>query len=225
MKYNSLATLLRKGEKALDCARAREAHEYLAQALEIDPHSITGHFYMALAKLKLGSLSAAEKHARTVLELNPTEGHAHLNLGIIREKRRDINSAKRHYRKEIKINPSSPHAYYNFGRIHFRRKEWKPALANLLQSYKRGGEAPFLVDDIAWAAYKSGDLRTEREIYKSVLKDRPRNPWALNNLAATYIDTHSCSKALPLLTAARKLRPRDAMIKRNFARCSKSGGQ
>jgi len=221
MKHNSLATLLGKGEKALDRSRPGEAHEHLARALEIDPHSITGHFYMALAKLKLGSLSAAENHARTVLELNPIEAHAHLNLGIIREKRRDINSAKRHYRKEIKINPSSPHAYYNLGQIHLRRREWKPALGNLLQSYKLGGEAPLLVDDIAWAAYKSGDLRTERKIYKSVLKDRPRNPWALNNLAATYIDTRSFSKARSLLTAAQKLRPPDAMIKRNLARCRK----
>ena len=219
MQRNSLATLLHKGEGAIDRQRPRDACKYLTQALKIDPNSITGHFYLALAKMKLGLLSAAEDHAKRVLMLNPGEAHAHLNLGIIREKRRDINSAKRHYRKEIAINPKSPHAHYNLGRIHFRRKEWKPALARLLKSYRGGSQAPYLVDDVAWAAYKSGNVRTEREVYKRVLKDNPNNAWALNNLGATYIGTNSLHKARKFLSAAQRLRPRDAMIKRNLRRC------
>lgn len=215
---HSLATFLKKGEEALDRGRARDAHRYLTRALEIDPNSITGHFYMALAKMKLGLLASAAKHARIVLRRNPREAHAHLNLGVICEKQRDMDSAKRHYRKEIAINPKSPHAFYNLGRIHFRRKEWKPALARLLKSYRSGSRAPYLADDVAWAAYKLGDRKTERQIYRRALKDNPRDTWALNNLAATYIDTNVLRKARPLLAAASNLRPRDAMIKRNLTR-------
>lgn len=218
MRQDSLATSLQKGEAALDRGQVRDACKHLARALTIDPTSLTGHFYMALAKMRLGLLREAEKHASAVLEQNPKEAHANLNLGVIREKRRDIELAKRYYLREIALNPRSPHAYYNLGQIYFRRKEWKSALSYLLKSYRRRSGAPLLVDDVAWAAYKAGDLRTERKIYREVLEKNPRNVWALNNLGATYIDTKSRREADELLRSAERLQPDDKMIKRNLAR-------
>ena len=145
----SIEEYLRKGQDALDRGRVKLASNYLTKALKFDPDSLTAHFYLALAKMKLGFLNEAEKHAKIVLMKNPVEPHANLNLGVIRNKRGDPRAAVRLYKKEIKLNPGCLHAYYNLGLTNLKRSKWKAALPYLLKCYRRGYQAEHLDEDVA----------------------------------------------------------------------------
>ena len=229
----SIEEYLRKGEEALNHGRPKLADNYLIKALRLDPDSLAAHFYLALAKMKLGLLNEAEKHAKIVLMKNPVEPHANLNLGVIRKKRGDSRSAIRLYKKEIKLNPGSLQAYYNLGQMNCDRLRWKVALPYLLKCYRRGYHADQLDQDVARAARKSRNLRVERELYRTELRKNPKDLWALNNLGATYIDTGNLKKARRLLLAALESLSSGrfrgsrsgwrAMIKRNLARTEKAG--
>jgi Flp pilus assembly protein TadD len=228
---------LQKGEKELDKGRNVSAARYFTKVLRSkDPNErLTAHFYLALAKLRTGSLRDAEKHARIVIANNPVEPHANLNLGVIREKRGDSRSASSLYKKEIKLNPGSLPAYYNLGQMNCDRSKWKAALPYLLRCYRHGYQAEHLEEDVARAARKSRNLRIEREVYKKELRKHPKDIWSLNNLAATYIDTGNLKRARPLLLAA--LRSLDSghfqgrrtdwhrLIKRNLTKAAQGQGR
>jgi Flp pilus assembly protein TadD len=215
-KSPTVDELCTQGERRLDLCRNAQALRALEKAVALDPQSTTAHFYLALAKLRLGRLDEAEWHARKVLRLNPREGNAHLNLGVIFHKKGNDRLAAVHYKRELKLRPESLEAHYNLGLINFSRNRWKNARKHLEICWRKRHQAHQLENDLAWCAQKVGDLELEEEIYRKTLAKEPDNIWALNNMAAVYNERGHHHKARLVLERAAALNPRDRMVQRNL---------
>ncbi|MGI8605332.1 MAG: tetratricopeptide repeat protein [Verrucomicrobiales bacterium] len=212
----SLEQLLTHGESALDAGKTKTAVQTLTKAVSLEPKSVTAHFYLALAYLKLGDLQNADKHARQVTQLSPQEPNAYLNLGVIRIKQGRTFAAERCYKQEIRLYPDCLEAHYNLGLLFLNQKKWRAAVTHLEKCWRNNHYAPDLAKDLAFAAQCAHRFDLEDEIYQSELRHNARSVWALNNLAALRNQQGRHEEARALLNMAMEISPSDSMVRRNL---------
>ncbi|MGH9330710.1 MAG: tetratricopeptide repeat protein, partial [Vicinamibacterales bacterium] len=139
--------------------RFREAAAALERTLAINPRYTAARFKLALARLRLGEQSAAERELDAVLRDEPDNVRAIHNLAAVAYSRGDLARAESLERRAIQLDAGYFDAWNTLGAIHIVRREAGPALDALKRATAiepRNGQA---FANLALAYRLAGDER------------------------------------------------------------------
>jgi tetratricopeptide (TPR) repeat protein len=139
------ATELKLGIASYDDGLYPEAIRHLERAVSLDPNSIEGHYYLALASDVIcpGAnacdlyASTAVREYRKVLELDSSNKDALKDLAHLMYKIRPPKEAEDLYRRAVTLDPNDPEALYSVAVI-----TWWRAYRELMSEKVRFGVKP-----------------------------------------------------------------------------------
>jgi tetratricopeptide (TPR) repeat protein len=111
--YNNLAASRLHGSDA----ELRQAVEYLAEALRLNPLSAEAHNNMGGAYQRLGRLEDALREHREALRLNPQLLDAQYNIGVVQQALGRFEEARTAYLSVVGAQPAYGPAHYNLGTL------------------------------------------------------------------------------------------------------------
>lgn len=134
--------------------RYRTAERYAEKAVEVDPNSTWGHFYLAVAMAKIAALSSTKKQIELAheirervdksLALDPDNGYAYHLLGVWHRRMAEIGGTKR-FMALVFMQGSVPHGSMEKA-VHYLKKavSYNPGVIThhleLAKTYKAIGE-------------------------------------------------------------------------------------
>ncbi len=114
---------------AFTLGRFDEAIALMRRAIELDPLSFGGHYYLGVYYLYVDRMNDAELEFRKTLELNPQYPVAHLNLGLIYLKQSKVEAAF----TEIRMEPHPSWRLYGLSLAYYSAGKKNEADASLMK--------------------------------------------------------------------------------------------
>src|SRR6266851_3114877 len=87
---------LESGERYFKAAKYREAVIQFANAVQVDPRFVEGHYQLAQAYIKLQDWNMAYEHLEKTIELRPDHYPAHIDLANLLVASRSLDRPKEH---------------------------------------------------------------------------------------------------------------------------------
>lgn len=203
--YN-VALLTQIAALQLQAGAPQAAAHSLDKALDERPDDIPGLVLRTAADIQLGNLAAAEQRARRVLASQPRSGLGHALLGDIAAARGQRDAALAAYRQSHELERSSASLMRVFAAMAPRDTAGALRLAEQWLASHPG-------DAVVWRAMadtqlNAGQLAAARRSYETLLKVRPDDADAVNNLANILVQQNDpgalamAERALALAPAA-----------------------
>jgi Flp pilus assembly protein TadD len=101
------------GNVYFELERTDPAIVHLEKSVRLWPSNAEFQTDLAIALIKAGDLTSAEKHLREAIALNPHNADAHAYLGVVFAERNDFDAAMDESRAALKIAPNHPAARAN----------------------------------------------------------------------------------------------------------------
>jgi tetratricopeptide (TPR) repeat protein len=108
---------IKDGEVLLEKNEFEKAAVLFRQILDGQPDNAEAHYYLGLAKKRLGDLSAAEKHYRLAIEHDSNLLPPHNNLGLLLLEKGDLDQAEAELHIYLKKRQSDAAAHFNYGLV------------------------------------------------------------------------------------------------------------
>lgn len=204
-----VASLLHIAELQLAAEDLPGAAHSVGKALKEAPTNFDAQVMTARVELLQGNLAAAEQQARQIAAANPRRGIGQALLGDIALARQQPGPAAEAYRRAHQIDNSSASLLRLFGLL----TSTQPAEAvRLAEQWLKAKPADLGVRRaLADAHARAANWPAARSSYEALLKDRPDDAEALNNLANVLLITKD-KGALQVAEKALALRPGAAHI-------------
>lgn len=181
----------------------------LEKALNGSPNDVAATAMLSSVELAQGNLPQAEQHARQVLAANPKAALGHNLLAEIALRRGQPGPALDALRKAHDID-QSPQTLTRLMRAQAAQGGFKAASdAAEVWLRKKPGDA-MVRSALAELQIRAGDLPGARRQYETLLKSRPMDGTALNNLANVLIEQKDPG-ATEMAERALKVDPRNAV--------------
>jgi putative PEP-CTERM system TPR-repeat lipoprotein len=180
------------------------------KALQEQPQSIGAQIVLARAELVQGELAGAERRARELTSKLPKAGVGHSLLGEIALARQQDNVALAAFRRAHELDNSQSTLLQVFGLLARSRPAESIRIAEQWVKQRPG-------DAVVWRALadahaRAADWTAARRSYDAVLKIRPDDAEAVNNLAHVLLAQKDPPGALKLAERAVALKPTAAHI-------------
>jgi len=108
------------------------------------------------------------------LAQNPDDPDLIYDLAMLHEKLNELDDMERLLRDLMASKPDDPHAYnalgYSLADRGLRLTEAKALINKALQLSPKD---PFIIDSLAWAEFRSGNLSVALELFQGAFKDKP----------------------------------------------------
>lgn len=108
---------LKKGEDLIEQGKYQQAATLFEQLLVQEPENARVHYYLGLAKKRLGDRAAAEKHYRLAIEREPELLPAHNNLGLLLLEKGDLEQARTELGTYLANRQDDSAAHFNYGLV------------------------------------------------------------------------------------------------------------
>jgi len=180
------------------------------KALKEQPQSIGAQIVLARAELAQGELAGAERRARELTSKLPKAGVGHSLLGEIALARQQDTVALAAFRRAHELEKSQSTLLQVFGLL---ARSQPPESIRIAEQWVRQRPG----DAVVWRALADAHARAEdwtaaRRSYEAVLKIRPDDAEALNNLAHVLLAQKDPPGALKMAERAVALKPAAAHI-------------
>jgi cytochrome c-type biogenesis protein CcmH/NrfG len=149
----------------------------LNRALEMDPKTLTAHYYAGLIYLKTGKFDMAAREFQAELSLNPNDSQAKYHLGFILLSEQDTKRGTNLMREVIRQKPDYADARFELGKTLLQQGDVNGAIENLEVAVKLGPEKSHIVYQLCRAYQRAGrmaDIQQCRETFRQ-LKDKARS--------------------------------------------------
>lgn len=158
----------------------------LDKALSSQSDHLPAQALMAAVELQQGDASKAEKRVRQILLIHPKQSIGHNLMADIALSRKQTDAAIESLRRAHELDRSTQSLLRLFGLL-ARQPDIKPALA-LADDWLKTRPKDFIVHKAQGDAHaRAGNFRAAQRSYETVLRLRPEDTAALNNLANTLI--------------------------------------
>jgi tetratricopeptide (TPR) repeat protein len=168
-----------------------------------------GHLWLQLLPVKDAAddprMVLQEALARRRLEKYPADFLAHFNLGAVLEARGKFADAATWLQKAVAMEPRSATAHNSLGSVWLAQERWEAAIAEFRQAVQLG--YPDARYNLARALGGKGDGRGAAQELEALLRERPGDAQAREDLGALYIALQDYPAALPHFEALARLRP------------------
>lgn len=203
------ATLVQVAMLQLSAADPKGAHANLSRALQANPGDAVAAALLAEAELKTGESAKAEARAKDLVAKVPGSGVGHALLGDVAVARNQLPAAAEHYRRAHQIDRSAE----SLLRLHNVLAVTDPKGANAMaeQWLKSRPDDLRVRRVLADGQARMANLGAARTSYEALLKARPNDAEALNNLANVMV-LQKDPGALAVAEKALKLAPEAAHI-------------
>jgi rhomboid protease GluP len=131
---------LMKAEKLLQAGEFDQAIEHLEKALEADPGSAVGHYYLGIAYAEKGIYEDAIAAYTQAISLDPQFAEAHLNRGIAYALTGQYEKAFADLSKGVEIDDGNAYAYFVRGSLYAEAGERENAISDLERALQLGLE-------------------------------------------------------------------------------------
>jgi len=105
-----------------------EAIRFYKEALKYEPHSITTHNNIGVARTRQGRFDEAINHFSKALQIDPEYGMTHYNLAVALVNQDRLDEAISHFRKVLQVQPEHLNAHHELGLVLARQDELDEAI-------------------------------------------------------------------------------------------------
>lgn len=180
------------------------------KALKEQPQFIAAQIVLARAELAQGELASAEQRARELTSKLPKAGVGHSLLGEIALARKQDAGALAAFRRAHELDNSQSTLLQVFGLL--TRSQPAEAIRLAEQWVKQRPADAVVWRVVADAHARAADWTAARRSYEAVLKNRPDDAEALNNLTHVLLAQKDPPGALKIAERAHALKPTAAHI-------------
>ena len=221
----TVSDYIRRGNRAYNEGRQKDAMDEYAKAIEIYPENAGAYNNRGLVYDDLGEHEKALEDYDKAIELDPNYAFAHNNRGNVYKKLGKYEKALGDYDKAIELNPNYANAYYNRGNGYEKLGQHEKALGdydkaielnpNYAAAYNNRG---FIYDDL-------GQYEKALEDYDKAIELNSNYATAYNNRGVTYENLKKYAKAVEDYTRAIQLNPEYKKAYQNRARVYSAIGE
>lgn len=182
----------------------------LEKALSGQPGYLPAEAAMVDVEVRRGELTQAEARARRILQAHPKLALGHSLLGDVASARGAIPAASDAYQRAHRVEPSTDSLLrWQFA---LQRRDGTPAALALMKDWlKTRPQDRRVRTAMAGLLASTGDFTAARAQYEALLKDRPQDAAALNNLANVLLRVDPPA-AVPVAERALAAAPGNPMV-------------
>lgn len=180
-----------------------DAVNELKQALIDLPQSTAAQASLAFAYLDSGDAASAVSYAKSIVARYPKDADAYQLLGDVEAKLSDSADAIAAYQQSIALNAAQTGSYERVVALYIEKGDYLSAMKVLAQGTQALPRNPDLRLALASVEDHLGRFEAAKSDYESVLRERPHDAAAANNLAALIAD--AWPRDTKLLGEARQL--------------------
>lgn len=204
-------TVVRNWDWASDAA-------LFAATARSSPNSAPAHHYLAVAMLRGGDLSGAQREIERSLEIYPEYGEAYNSLAAVFEKQGRMDAATAAIQTAIKMTPDLALGHMNLGFIYIQKGMASAALEEFREAarvrYSRIDE----FNRLAKGFYLVGSPAEAQGILEKAVYYTPDSFGLRNNLGLVYLRQERWDEARRELEAAARLKPDSPEVQMNLGR-------
>ena len=217
-------------------ARWAEAIEWFDKALLLNPTYIKALYRKGYAHFRLGQTDECEKALRACIDswnkLPPelqqaelsTYGKANFILGKAYLARGLSLKARRPLRAAVDVDGDDPDRRYELGKCLLQNEDVQEAIKQLEWANRVKPGTDYIVDRLARAYAKNGDLGAGEKLYQGIPRHR-RRPFILKNLGKLHLEQGRVNEALEELQLAARKDSRNHNIQYLLGRAPESAGR
>lgn len=136
------------GRAQLAAARASDARDSFARAIQIAPAFIEARIAFGEAELALGNTETARAAWEEVLRMRPASAPAHARLGELALRERALAAAETHFLSALRTQPKDSASLRGLGETYYRGNRLPEALEAWRRSLETDPGQPELRDDV-----------------------------------------------------------------------------
>jgi tetratricopeptide (TPR) repeat protein len=182
----------------------------LKKAIELSPQSIAPRYYLGDAYRRIGYNSGAIAQFEEILERQPSNGTARdaleeartayeksggdevvgsipltpLEVAVQYRRQGKIDAAELLYRRVLQEDPQHARAHNDLGVIYADRNELGEAIAHYKKGLRYSPDNPVLLNNVASAYYRAGDIKNARRFWERSLEVNPGDKNVIRQLRA-----------------------------------------
>jgi tetratricopeptide (TPR) repeat protein len=168
-----------KMEQAIAALEA--AHASAPDALQVIVSLVTAY-------VRTGKADKAEELLKDILKKYPENMQLSLLMGSTQFAKNNIAEAERSFKNAIEQRPKEEAGYIALSNLYGRQKNYDQASKVLQDGLREQPDSVNLKMALAVNLIQAGDYEGAIAKYESIVKDKPDNPVAINNLASLLLD-------------------------------------
>ena len=209
---NNLGTALsRKG-------KMDEAIEQFRQAVEIDPHLVSGYNNLGLALFQEGRVDEAMEQYQKALGIDAHSAEAHYDLGLAYAKKGRLDEAIEQYQKALEIKPDYAQAHNNLGNAFLQKGRLQEAIAEYEKTLEIDPTLAAVDNNLGNALFRNGQVNEAIAQFEKALEIDPGLADVHNNLGVALSHQGKLDEAVGQFQAAIEINPSYADAQHNLAR-------
>lgn len=165
----------------LTIAEYREAYEYIARALVLDPNNARGYWVMANLMRVAGRPLKAIALLERSINLNPQDPMAYFVLGSVLIGQDNENSIKI-LKRALELNPELKKAKHNLATVYILTGKFKEAERLLAELVSANPTDVFAITNLGVARFSLGNLSLAEENFNKAIQLNPAQPQAFKGL-------------------------------------------
>ncbi len=190
-------------------AEAVGAMETYLQLNPPDPENARKDLILYL--IESGKTDEAAKRIDAILAADSTDSHGLTLKGIIAWKQRQLSKAESLFDRAIEMNPDSPLPLRYRTKLHIERGELARAKEDLQKALQLS-DTVTLSMDLAAVCRALGDLAQAEQVYRDILRGKPRHEQATEQLVSLYLQQGKWDQMESQLRSARRIFPNNVML-------------
>lgn len=211
--YDRLALGPAQPELYLECAKALQASDQHARAIEVLRAGAAQHEdssilrLLGLAYAQNGRKTDARDTWQRLLTLNPADYDAHNNLGVLLQESGRLGEAIEHLRKATEIDPRNASGLNNLGVALSEARRLEESAACYNRALALAPDFTIVWNNLGNALRGLGRSRDAAVALQTAIRLRPDYAEAYNNLAITYAQLEDSQAAMKAFDQSLFLRP------------------
>lgn len=185
----------------------KEALDFFAKAIEIDPQDGVSYTGRALAYLWLKDPDRAMDAARKAVKILPNDETASINLGYIYIQLNLVDESIVEYKRFIAVNPFTARGYYNLGYAYILVGKLEEASAAFQQATRIDRKFSVAFNNEGWCFWQLGQYSQAVDAFERAIQIDPNFLDALFNLAMVYKSIGRLAEAKDKFDIVEKLDP------------------
>lgn len=195
----------------LTIAEYREAYEYIARALVLDPNNAKAYWVMANLMRVVGKPLKAIALLERSINLNPQDPMAYFVLGSVLIGQDNENAIKI-LKKALELNPDLKKARHNLAAAYILTGKFRDAEKLLAELVANNPTDDFAITNLGVARLSLGNLNSAEELFTKAIQLNPAQPQALKGLGDVKMAKKKYAEAIEAYKKFLDLAPNEATI-------------